>query len=79
MMKKLQLLTIASMLLLSAQMNADVIKINNLNLNNPDVRKCLKEASAQEGWDLKSIYTNSDDKLVFVFSKGKDDKVYISK
>ncbi|ALJ05488.1 hypothetical protein APS56_10320 [Pseudalgibacter alginicilyticus] len=78
-MKKLQLLTIASMLLLSAQMNADVIKINNLNLNNPDVRKCLKEASAQEGWDLKSIYTNSDDKLVFVFSKGKDDKVYISK
>tara|TARA_R110002049_G_scaffold285400_1_gene466273 strand:- start:19057 stop:19296 length:240 start_codon:yes stop_codon:yes gene_type:complete len=79
MMKKLQLLSVAVVLLFSVKMNADVIKVNNLNLLNPDVRKCLKEASAQEGWDLKSIYTNSDDKLVFVFSKGKDDKVYTSK
>jgi hypothetical protein len=79
MKKTLQLLSIAVVLLISANVNADVIKINNLNLNNPDVRKCLKEASAQEGWDLKSIYANADDKLVFVFSKGNDDKVYTSK
>jgi hypothetical protein len=79
MMKKLQLLSLALVLLFSVNINADVIKINNLNLLNPDVRKCLKEASAQEGWDLKSIYTNADDKLVFVFSKGNDDKVYTSK
>lgn len=79
MKKTLQSLSVAAMLLLSVNMNADVIKINNLNLLNPDVRKCLKEASAQEGWDLKSIYTNADDKLVFVFSKGNDDKVYTSK
>ena len=79
MMKKLQLLSVAVMLLLSVKMNADVIKINNLNLLNPDVRKCLKEASANDGWELKSIYANSDEKLVFVFSKGNDDKVYTSK
>jgi hypothetical protein len=79
MMKKLQLLFVAFMLLLSVNISADVIKINNLNLNNPDVRKCLLEASAQEGWELKSIYSDSDEKLVFVFSKGNDDKVYTSK
>lgn len=78
-MKKLQLLLVAFMLLLSVNISADVIKINNLNLNNPDVRKCLLEASESEGWDLKAIYADSDEKLVFVFSKGNDDKVYTSK
>lgn len=79
MMKKLQFLSVAFMLLLSVNMNADVIKINNLDLNNPDVRKCLLEASENEGWDLKAIYADSNEKLVFVFSKGSNDKVYTSK
>lgn len=79
MMKKLQLLSVAFMLLLSVNMNADVIKINNINLLNPDVRKCLLEASKSEGWDLKAIYSDASENLVFVFSKGDNDKVYTSK
>lgn len=80
MKKKLQLIVVAMILLLSVKVQADeVIRINNVNLNNPDVRKCLLEASKSEGWELKSIYTNSDDKLVFIFSKGNNDKVYTSK
>jgi len=80
MKKKLQLFCVAVVLLLSAKVNADdVIRINNLNLFNPDVRKCLLETSAKEGWELKSVYMNSEEKLVYVFSKGNDDKVYTSK
>lgn len=78
--KKLQLFCVAAVLLFSVKMNADdVTRINNLNLLNPDVRKCLLETSKHEGWELKSTYMNADDKLVYVFSKGNDDKIYTSK
>ncbi|MFD0834624.1 hypothetical protein ACFQ0I_02520 [Mariniflexile aquimaris] len=79
MKKKLQLLAAALMILLSINVNADTIINSELSLYNPDVRKCLMEAAKNEGWELKSIYTNSEDKLVFVFSKGNNDKIYISK
>jgi hypothetical protein len=79
MKKKLQLLAAALMILLSINVNADTIINSELSLNNPDVRKCLLEATKSEGWELKSIYMNSEDKLVFVFSKGNNDKVYVSK
>ncbi|MBJ6368224.1 hypothetical protein [Snuella sedimenti] len=79
MKRKLQLLPLAIALLLSVKVSADdVTRINNLDLNNPDVRKCLIEASKSEGWDLKSVYLNSEEKLVYIFSKGKNDKVYTS-
>ena len=78
--KKLQLFCVAMVLLFSVKVKADDVKrINNLNLLNPDVRKCLLDASAKEGWELKSVYMNSEDKLVYVFSKGNDDKIYTSK
>ncbi|MFG6685447.1 hypothetical protein ACGK9U_02605 [Mariniflexile sp. HNIBRBA6329] len=79
MKKTLQLLAAAMMLLLTANVNADTIINSDLNLYNPDVRKCLLDASKIEGWELKSIYMNDDKKLVYVFSKGNDDKVYLSK
>ena len=80
MKKKLQLFCLAAGLLLSVKVNAnDVKRINSLNLFNPDVRKCLLESSKNEGWELKSVYMNSESKLVFVFSKGDDDKIYTSK
>lgn len=79
MKKKLQLLAAAFMILLSINVNADTIINTDLVLENPDVRKCLLESSKNEGWELKSIYTNEENKLVFVFSKGNDDKIYISK
>ena len=79
MKKKLQLLAAALMILLSINVNADTILNSELSLNNPDVGKRLLEATKSEGWELKSIYMNSEDKLVFVFSKGNNDKVYISK
>ena len=79
MKKKLQLLLAAIMILLTVNMNADTIINSDLNLYNPDVRKCLLEASKSEGWELKSIYMNADQKLVYVFSKGSDNKVYLSK
>jgi len=69
----------AAVLLLSVKVNADdVIRINNLNLMNPDVRKCLLETAVNEGWELKSTYLNSEEKLVYVFSKDSVDKVYTS-
>lgn len=78
--KKLQLFCVAVVLFFSVKVNADdVIRINNLNLLNPDVRKCLIESSKNEGWELKSVYMNSDSKLVYVFSKGNSDKIYTSK
>ncbi|WP_370477519.1 hypothetical protein [Tamlana flava] len=80
MKKKLQLFCLVAGLLLSVKVNADDVKrINNLNLLNPDVRKCLLESSKNEGWELKSVYMNSESKLVFVFSKGESDKIYTSK
>ena len=53
MKKKLQLLLAAIMILLTVNMNADTIINSDLNLYNPDVRKCLLEASKSEGWELK--------------------------
>ncbi|MEN3323909.1 hypothetical protein VP395_09230 [Mariniflexile soesokkakense] len=79
MKKKLQLLAAAMMILLSINVNADTIINSDLNLYNPDVRKCLLEASKSEGWELKSVYMNADKKIVYVFSKDSNDKVYISK
>ncbi|WP_406685417.1 hypothetical protein N1F78_06740 [Seonamhaeicola sp. MEBiC1930] len=67
------------MLSFSIDANADTIKNSNLNLNNPDVRKCLLDATKSEGWKLASVYMNSDDKLVYVFDKGNDTKIYTSK
>ncbi|MEP5340183.1 MAG: hypothetical protein ABJL44_11245 [Algibacter sp.] len=77
--KKLQLLAVAIMLLLSFNVKADTIKSSALNLNNPDVRKCLLEASETDGWKLLSVYLNADEKLVMIFDKGADSKVYTSK
>jgi hypothetical protein len=79
MMKKLQLLLVAMVLILSIDVNADTIKNSDLNLNNPDVRKCLLEATKTSGWDLASVYLNSDNKLVMIFDKGDDTKIYTSR
>jgi hypothetical protein len=77
-MKKLQLLSVAAMLLLTINVNADTVK-SNLNLLNPDVRKCLIEASESEGWKLEAVYTDAQDKLVMIFGKGEETKTYIDK
>lgn len=79
MMKKLQLLVAAVVLMLSINVNADTIKNSDLNLNNPDVRKCLLESTKSTGWDLASVYLNSDNKLVMIFDKGNDTKIYTSR
>ena len=78
-MKKLQLIIAAIALLLSIGVNADTIKNSKLNLNNPDVRKCLLESTKESGWDLASVYLNKDNKLVMIFDKGNDTKIYTSK
>ncbi|WP_372755988.1 hypothetical protein [Mariniflexile sp.] len=79
MKKKIQLITAAMTLLLTLNMSADTIINSELNLYNPDVRKCLLDATKSEGWELKSVYINASDKLVYVFSKDGNDKVYITK
>lgn len=79
MKKKLQLLLVAVTLLLSFNAKADIIKNSELNLNNSDVRKCLLEASVTEGWVLKATYLDSNNKLVMIFDKDNNTKVYISK
>ena len=63
MKKNFQLLAVAMMLLLTVNVHADTIINSDLNLYNPDVRKCLLEATKQEGWELKSIYMNLEKKL----------------
>lgn len=78
-MKKLQLFVAAMLLMLCIDVNADTIKNSDLNLNNPDVRKCLLEATESTGWDLASVYLNSDNKLVMIFDKGNDTKIYTSR
>ncbi len=78
-MKKLQLLVVAVMLLFSAGVHADTIKNSKLNLNNPDVRKCLLESTKTAGWELASVYLNSENKLVMIFDKGDDTKIYTSR
>lgn len=79
MMKKLQLLAAAMMLFLSVGAHADVIKNSELNLLNPDVRKCLLDASSSEGWDLESVYSDSKDNLIMIFGKDGNKRMYISK
>lgn len=79
MMKKLQLLFVAMMLLLSIDVKADDIINSSLNLSNPDVRKCLLEASKTEGWKMAAFYFNADEKLVMIFEKGNNTKTYMSK
>ncbi len=80
MMKKLQLLIVVAILFVSVDMRADDIIMNsNLNLYNPDVRKCLLDASKKEGWELKSVYLNSKKELVMIFDKGDTKKVYKTK
>ncbi len=77
MMKKLQLLFAITMLFISVDMRADDVIVNSsLNLYNPDVRKCLLDASKKEGWELKSVYLNSKKELVMIFDKGDTKKVY---
>lgn len=76
-MKKVQFLCLAAMLLLSININADTVN-PNLNLLNPDVRKCLIEASTSEGWKLEAVYLNNQDRLVMVFGKGTETKTYTS-
>lgn len=77
-MKKLQLLFVAMMLLLSIDAKADDAINANLNLNNPDVRKCLVEATQSEGWELAALYYNADEKLVMIFEKDNNLKTYLS-
>lgn len=74
-MKKLQLLCASLMLLLTVTVNATELR---LNLNNPDVRKCLIEATEDEGWELKASYLNASEKLVMIFVKGTETRSYTS-
>ncbi|KJD31206.1 hypothetical protein PK35_15310 [Tamlana nanhaiensis] len=76
-MKKLPII-IAFGLLFNVAANADTIKNSKLNLNNPDVRKCLIEAAQSEGWKLASVYLNANNKIVYVFDKENDTKIYTS-
>ncbi|MGB5420087.1 hypothetical protein [Algibacter sp.] len=78
-MKKLQLLFVAMMLLISIDVKADDTINSNLDLDNPDVRKCLVEATQSEGWKLAALYFNADEKLVMIFEKDNNSKTYISK
>ncbi len=79
-MKKLQLLALALGLLFTIDMKANDVTVNsNLNLYNPDVRKCLLDASKSEGWELKSVYLNDKKELVMVFDKDNKTRVYKTK
>ena len=78
-MKKLKLLLLAMVLMVSTQVEATENPINaEFNLINPDVRKCLIEASKSEGWKLETFYMNSEEKLVMIFGKEDETKVYVS-
>ena len=79
MKKKLQLLLVAFTILIFTNVKAETIINWELDLYNPDVRKCLMEASANEGWKLAATYLDSNNDLVFVLLKGNDKKIYISK
>lgn len=78
-MKKFQLLVIAIILLLSIDAKADDKINSSLNLSNPDVRKCLVEATQSEGWKIAALYFNKEEKLVMIFEKDNNSKTYISK
>lgn len=80
MKKKLQLVLVAITLLISFNAKADdTIKNSELNLNNPDVRKCLIESSKSDGWRLASVTMNKKNKLVLIFDKGNTTRVYTNK
>lgn len=79
MMKKLHVFLAVVMLSFSIGANADTIKNSDLNLNNPDVRKCLLDATKVSGWELASVYLNADNKIVMIFDKGDDTRIYTSK
>lgn len=79
MKKKLQLLVAAILFSMSIGANADTIKNSELNLMNPDVRKCLLDATVSEGWKLESVYTDSKENLVMIFGKDGNKRMYISK
>lgn len=78
MKQKLQLALVAITLLVSFNAKADTIKNTELNLNNPDVRKCLLDSSKTEGWKLASVYLNDDKKIVMIFDNGNDTREYTS-
>ena len=79
-MKTLQSLFAAILLLLSFNVKADDMTLNtNLNLFNPDVRKCLVESSKAEGWELKSVYLNAKREIIMIFDKGEETKIYKSR
>lgn len=76
-MKKI--LLSAAVVLLSLSASADDIINTSLNIQNPDVRKCLLEATKADGWELKSVYLDKNEKIVMIFDKGNDSKIYKSK
>lgn len=73
---KIKLLCLSAMFLFSISVSAID---TDLNLENPDVRKCLIEAAASEGWMLHSNEYNANKKLVLVFKRNNEEKVYTSK
>lgn len=73
---KLKLLVLSAIFLFSISVSAIE---KELNLENPDVRKCLIEAAASDGWVLFSKEYNKSKKLVMVFKKNGEERVYVSK
>ncbi|WP_242120245.1 hypothetical protein [Aestuariivivens sediminicola] len=79
-MKTLQSLLVVVLLLLSFNAKADDMILNtDLNLFNPDVRKCLIESSKEDGWELKSVYLNTKNEIIMIFDRGDETKIYKSK
>ena len=79
-MKTLQTLLVAVLLLISFNAKADDMILNtDLNLFNPDVRKCLIESSKEDGWELKSVYLNTKNEIIMIFDRGDETKIYKSK
>ena len=79
-MKTLQSLLVVVLLLLSFNAKADDMILNtDLNLFNPDVRKCLIESSKEDGWELKSVYLNTMNEIIMIFDRGDETKIYKSK
>lgn len=79
-MKTLQPIFAAFILLISFNVKAENVILNkNLNLFNPDVRKCLIDSSKVEGWQLKSVYLNTKKEIVMIFEKDGDIKIYKSR
>ena len=77
--KKIQFLLVALAIFVSTSVKADPIINSTLDLLNPDVRKCLLQSCKADGWELKAVYLNSSEKLVYIFSKDGQDLKYINK